>query len=115
MWNTVVESIEGDTALEKLRLRNVKTGITREITCDGIFIFVGTLPNTRMLRGILEMDDQGYIITDDDTRTSVEGIFACGDARKKLLRQIVTACAEGATAAFAARHYVDQLKGTSYD
>ena len=115
MWNTVVESIEGDTALEKLRLRNVKTGITREITCDGIFIFVGTLPNTRMLRGILEMDDQDYIITDDDTRTSVEGIFACGDARKKLLRQIVTACAEGATAAFAARHYVDQLKGTSYD
>ena len=55
------------------------------------------------------------IIIDDDTRTSLEGIFACGDARKKLLRQIVTACAEGATAAFAARHYVDQLKGTSYD
>jgi thioredoxin reductase (NADPH) len=115
IWNTVVESIEGDTALEKLRLRDVKTGIIRELTCDGVFIFVGTVPNTEMLKGVLEMDDRGYIITDDDTRTSVEGIFACGDARKKLLRQIVTACAEGATSAFAARHYVDQLKGTSYD
>ncbi len=61
------------------------------------------------------MDERGYIITDENMATSVPGIFACGDARKKLLRQIITACGEGATAAFAAQHYVENIKGSAYE
>lgn len=115
IWDTHVESIEGKDGVERVMLRNVKTGQTRELPCAGIFIFVGTTPNTQFLKGIVEMDEKGYILTDEDMRTSVKGVFACGDARKKMLRQIVTACGEGATAAFAAQHFVHAVKGTSYD
>jgi thioredoxin reductase (NADPH) len=115
IWNAVVEGIEGDMGVERLRLKDVSTGDSWERPCDGVFIFIGMVPNTQFLKGVVEMDDRGYILSDEDMRTSVEGIFACGDARKKLLRQIVTACGEGATAAFAAQHYVEHLKGTAYE
>lgn len=115
IWDTVVESIEGENGVEKIRLRNVKTGEIREKQCSGIFIFVGTVPSTGFLKGLVEMDERGYVLSDGNMKTSVDGIFVCGDARKKLFRQIITACGEGATAAFAARHYVDELKGTAYD
>lgn len=115
VWDTVVESIEGDDGFEKLRLRNVKTQETWEMPCAGVFIFVGMEPNTRVLQGLVDLDDNGYILTDENLQTSVSGIFACGDARQKMLRQIVTACGEGATAAYAAQHYVDRIKGRSYD
>jgi len=114
VWNTIVEAIEGESSVEKVRLKNLTTGRVWEKQCAGIFIFAGTVPNTGFLKGILDMDDRGYILTDEDMRTSVTGIFACGDARKKLLRQIVTACGEGATAAFSAGHYVNEVKGTAY-
>jgi thioredoxin reductase (NADPH) len=115
-WNTVVESIEGNQGgVEKVRLRDVKTGRTWEKPCAGVFIFVGMVPNTEFLRGVVDLDARGYIISDDDMKTSVDGLFACGDARKKLLRQVVTACGEGATAAFAAQHYVETQKGTAYE
>jgi thioredoxin reductase (NADPH) len=115
IWNSVVESIEGDGEVKGVILRDLKTGKRWQRPCDGIFIFVGTVPNTQFLKGLVEMDEQGYIITDEDMRTSVDGIFACGDARKKLLRQIITACGEGATAAFAAQRYVEKIKGTAYE
>jgi thioredoxin reductase (NADPH) len=115
IWNSVVDAIEGENGVERLRLRDVKTGRTWEKPCAGVFIFVGTIPNTQFLRGIVDMDEQGYILAGDEMRTSVEGIFACGDCRKKLLRQVITACGEGATAAFAAQHYVERLKGTAYE
>jgi thioredoxin reductase (NADPH) len=115
-WNSVVEAIEGNQGgVEKVRLRDVRKGNTSEKPCAGVFIFVGTVPNTEFLRGVVDLDERGYIISDDDMKTSVQGIFACGDARKKLLRQVVTACGEGATAAFAAQHYVEKLKGTAYE
>jgi thioredoxin reductase (NADPH) len=115
-WNTVVEAIEGGPkGVEKMRLRDVGTGRTWESPAAGVFVFVGTIPNTQILRGVVELDDNGYILTDEDMRTSVEGIFACGDARRKLLRQVVTACGEGATAAFASARYVEELKGTGYE
>jgi|Deesub1362B_J571_1020462.scaffolds.fasta_scaffold02174_5 thioredoxin reductase (NADPH) len=115
IWSTVVESIEGSQQVEKVRLKDLKTGNSWEKDCAGVFIFVGTTPNTQFLAGIVEMDERGYILTDEDMRTSVDGIFACGDARKKLLRQVITACGEGATAAFAAQQYVEKLKGTAYE
>jgi thioredoxin reductase (NADPH) len=115
IWDTIVESIGGKDGVETVMLRNVKTGQTSKLACTGVFIFVGTTPNTHFLKGVVEMDEKGYILTDEDMRTSVKGIFACGDARKKMLRQIVTACGEGATAAFAAQHFVHAVRGTSYD
>jgi len=102
VWNSVVEAIEGDR------------GRSWDRPCSGVFVFVGTVPNTHFLRGLLEMDDRGYIVTNEEMMTSVDGIFACGDARRKLLRQVVTACGEGATAAFAAQRYVEEVKGIAY-
>ncbi|MEJ5375276.1 MAG: thioredoxin-disulfide reductase [bacterium] len=116
VWNSVVESIEGGAAgVEKVRIRELTTGRIWEKPCSGVFVFVGMVPNTGFLRGLVEMDQKGYILTDDEMRTSLPGVFACGDARRKLLRQVVTACGDGATAAKAAARYVEELKGTAYD
>lgn len=114
-WKTVIKEIMGDTNVEAVRLASVDTGEERILECDGVFVFVGFVPSTEFLKGIVEMDEKGYIITDDNMATSVQGIFACGDARKKLLRQIITACGEGATAAFAAQHYIENIKGSAYE
>jgi thioredoxin reductase (NADPH) len=71
-------------------------------------------PNSGMVKGLVDTDEKGYIICDDEMRTSRDGVFACGDVRKKLLRQVVTAAGDGATAAFSAQHYVDRLRGREY-
>ena len=114
-WKSVVKEILGDEQVRSVRLSSVDTGEERLLECDGVFLFVGFTPNTAFLRDVVEMDQRGYIITDDNMTTSVPGVFACGDARKKLFRQIVTACGEGATAAFAAEMYVENMKGTAYE
>ena len=114
-WKSVVKEILGDDQVRSVRLSSVDTGEERILECDGVFLFVGFTPNTAFLRDVVEMDQRGYIITDDNMTTSVPGVFACGDARKKLFRQIVTACGEGATAAFAAEMYVEDMKGTAYE
>jgi len=113
-WKTVVKEVLGDNIVKAVRLSSVDGGEESVLECDGVFIFVGFAPNTEFLRGSIELDERGYVITDDNMTTSVPGVFACGDARKKLLRQIVTACGEGATAAFAAQMYVENIKGTAY-
>jgi thioredoxin reductase (NADPH) len=116
IWNSVVEEIEGGAeGVQKVRIRELPSGRRWEKPCAGVFIFVGMVPNTGFLKGLVEMDQRGYILTDDEMRTSVPGIFACGDARRKLLRQVVTACGDGATAARAAARYVEELRGTAYD
>ncbi|UCD55600.1 MAG: thioredoxin-disulfide reductase [Candidatus Omnitrophota bacterium] len=114
MWNSVLTAVSGDEKVKSVKIENVKTGEKKEIPCDGIFGAVGYIPNTDFLKGTLKLDKDGYVITDNNMKTSKEGIFACGDARKKLLRQIVTACGDGATAAFSARMYVEELKGIAY-
>lgn len=115
VWNSVVEAIEGGpTGVQKVRIRELTSGRSWEKPCSGVFVFVGMVPNTGFLRGVVELDSRGYILTDDEMRTPVQGVFACGDARKKLLRQVVTACGDGATAAKAASRYVEELRGTAY-
>ena len=114
-WKTVVEEIMGDDNVQAVRLKSVDGNEKSILECDGVFVFVGFTPNTEFLRGFLQLDERGYVITEDDMSTSVPGVFACGDARKKLLRQIVTACGEGATSSFAAEMYVDEIKGTVYE
>ncbi|HIH70000.1 thioredoxin-disulfide reductase [Methermicoccus shengliensis] len=104
LWNTVVESIEGKDAVEKVVLKDTNTGSTKELEVDGVFIYVGNVPLTGMVE--CEKDEGGYIITDERMRTSVEGMFAAGDCRAKRLRQITTAVADGAIAATEAAQYL---------
>ena len=114
-WNSVVKEIVGDSGVKALRLRDVHDpGKETTLAVDGVFILTGTIPNTSEFRGIVAMDAGGYIIVDPHMETSAPGIFACGDCIAKLLRQVVTACGDGATASFAAYEYVSGLKGTSY-
>ena len=114
-WDSVVEEILGEDGVTGVRIRNVKDPDRREdIPADGVFIFVGLVPNTAVVKGLVKLDDDGYIIADSDMKTSAEGIFACGDCIRKTLRQVVTACGDGATAAHGASLYVDDMKGQAY-
>ncbi|MBU2228019.1 MAG: FAD-dependent oxidoreductase, partial [Proteobacteria bacterium] len=113
-WNSVVESVEGLDLVQEVRLKDVKTGETRELPVNGIFIFAGLTPNTSPFRELVHVDAGGYITVDANMQTSVPGIFAAGDCTAKRLRQVVTACGDGATAAFSAQLYVEELKGEAY-
>jgi len=106
VWSTQVIEILGKENVEAVKVKNLITQQESKIPCQGIFIFVGLIPNTDFLKGIIELDEAGYIITDEEMKTSKEGVFAGGDCRKKRLRQIVTACGDGAMAAFSAQRYV---------
>ena len=114
VWDSVVIKILGNKKVESVLIQNKKTDKEKKITCQGVFVFVGYIPNSKFLKELVKLDKRGYILTDDNMMTSQEGIYACGDVRKKLLRQVVTACGEGATAAFAAQKYIEELKGVSY-
>jgi thioredoxin reductase (NADPH) len=114
-WNSVVEEISGGDVVEKVKIRDVKSPDMRmEIPAQGVFIFIGLTPKTDLVRGILDLDADGYIVVDRDMQTSAKGIFAGGDCIRKNLRQVVTACGDGASAAASAQHYVEELKGESY-
>lgn len=114
MWNTTIEEIKGDGVVTSMIVKDTKTGETREIEADeedgtfGIFVFVGFDPKSQLFEGKLEMENR-YIVTDKYMHTSVPGIFAAGDVIVKHLRQVVTACGDGAVAATEAQHYVENL------
>ncbi|HNR05121.1 MAG TPA: thioredoxin-disulfide reductase [Bacillota bacterium] len=108
MWDTVPEEIYGDGIVEGIKLRNVKTNEVTDFRTDGVFMFVGTKPISDFAKGVVEMDQKGYIMADEEMRTSVEGIFAAGDVRVKSLRQVVTAAADGAIAAVNAEKYIEK-------
>ncbi|MFH1380806.1 MAG: FAD-dependent oxidoreductase, partial [Candidatus Omnitrophota bacterium] len=114
LWNSVVQEIEGKEKTESLKIKNIKTDKEASLPFDGVFIFAGYTPNSSFLKSFIKLDKDGYVNTDDDMKTEKIGVFVCGDVRKKLLRQIVTACGDGATAAFSAKKYVDELKGVAY-
>ena len=105
VWNSVVEEIAGGDMVEKVVVRNVKTGETSELPLAGVFVFVGTEPNVDFLDGQLERNGR-WIVTNNHMETSEEGVFAAGDVRDKFLRQVVTAAADGAIAAMAAYEYI---------
>ena len=108
-WNSNVRELKFENALTGAVLENTITGETEEIQLDGMFVSVGEAPVTELFRDQLELDDVGYIVADETTKTSIPGVFAAGDVRTKALRQIVTAAADGAVAAYFAEDYLRNL------
>jgi thioredoxin reductase (NADPH) len=104
IWNSQVSELLGDEKLSGVKLRNVLSGQEQELQLDGLFISIGRQPATELFRGQLELDEGGYIVADESTRTSIPGVYAVGDVRTKEVRQIVTAAADGAVAA----HYAEE-------
>ena len=107
LWSQAPLAFSGENGVESVRLRKLKDNTEYDLAVQGAFVFVGTVPNTQFLNGVVEMDQEGFIITDKKQETSVPGVFAAGDCCAKILRQIVTAAGEGATAAFAAQRYLE--------
>ncbi len=106
IWNTVVTSIEGEDAVERLKLRNVVTNEESALDVSAIFIFIGLHPNTEFLKGTLKTDRGGHIYVNEWMDTEVPGLFAAGDVRANSARQVVSAAGDGATAAIRADHYI---------
>ncbi len=108
LWNSNVKEILGRTKVEGVIVRDKTSRELRKIPVAGIFVYIGTIPNSNFVKNILHLDEKGYIITDEKLETSVEGIFAAGDVRKSPLKQVTTAVGEGALAAISAQKYVEQ-------
>ena len=109
VWDSAITEILSDGRVTGVRVQNLKDGSEQELAFSGLFVSIGRKPATDFLKGVLELDDYGYIVADESTCTSIPGVFAVGDVRTKALRQVVTAVADGATAI----HYVEEfLSGT---
>jgi len=107
IWNTVVESIEGDAAVEEVVLKNIKTGAERLFETDGVFIFIGHIPNTQLFEGQLKLDADGYIIVNNYMETNIPGVYAAGEVADPHFRQVITSAGMGAAAAIQATRYLE--------
>lgn len=111
IFDTAVETVNGDGGVIKnLSLKNLKTGAKSTLDVGALFIYVGFRPNSNLVREPLKKDEGGYIVTNDRMETSVPGIFACGDVRSQLVRQVTNAVGDGTTAAVAAEKYIEALE-----
>lgn len=108
IWNSVVTGLQADKKLTAVELKDVKTGETRVLPADGLFVAIGQLPESSLAAGQVANDQAGYIIAGEDTKTSVPGVFAAGDVRTKAVRQIITAAADGAVAVHFAEEYLNE-------
>ena len=107
IWDTVVTETVGTDKLEALKLKNVKSGEETILETDGLFIFIGHIPNTQMFKGQLEMSDLGYITINDKMETNIPGVFAAGEAADPHFRQVVTSAGMGAAAAIQATRFLE--------
>lgn len=107
VWDSVVEEIEGNGKVERVRVRNLKTDDEVELDTDGVFIFIGHYPNSDLFKDQLEMDKAGYLVTDDRMMTSVPGVFAAGEIQDPVFRQITTSVGQGAAAAMMAERWLE--------
>lgn len=107
VWDTIPLRIIGENGVEAIELENVKTGDVSQIEVHGVFVFIGTLPNTELVRELVDLDKNGFIVTNPRMESSIPGIFAAGDIRSKAFRQISTAVGDGAEAAFAVEKYLE--------
>lgn len=107
IFDSVVESINGDAKVDGLTIKNVKTGETSELKVDGLFIFIGQTANTELVQGLVKTDEWGFVVADESTRTSKPGIYVAGDVRAKEYRQITTAVSDGTVAAKSSEKYIN--------
>ncbi len=110
LWDSRVSELLGDEKISGIEIENVKSGEKTKIAVDGIFVSIGRTPETEMFKGQLELDEKGYIVADESTKTNIRGVFAAGDVRCKEIRQVVTAAADGAIAAHYAEEYIAHNK-----
>jgi len=108
-WDSIVEEIIGNNSVEKIKLKNVKDNNTKTIEIDGVFILIGSIPNNSLFKDLNITDKTGYILTDENMKTSIKGLYAAGDIRVKSLRQVATAVGDGATAAVQIQEYLETL------
>ncbi len=111
IWDTVVEEITGDGVVQAVKLKNVKTDAVTDMDTDGVFIFIGHIPNTQLYDGQLEMDDSGYLVVDRYMQTNVPGVYAAGEVADSHFRQVVTSTGMGAAAAMQAIHFLEEQEG----
>ena len=110
LWDKVIETIEGDvTGLTGVVLKDTKTGTTSDLPLSGLFIAIGVVPKAEFLTSILDLDDEGYILAGEDCLTSMPGVFAAGDVRKKILKQVATAVGDGAVAAIMVERHLEGI------
>ena len=109
LWDSVAEEILGEDEVTGLRIVDLKTEEKRDLDVDGVFVAVGMEPDTGLVKGVVKLDENGYVCAGEDCVTSIPGVFAAGDMRTKPLRQVVTAVADGANAALSAMKYLDGL------
>ncbi len=107
VWDTAVQKVIGKDKVEGVLLKNLKTGVETDFRTDGLFVFVGHDPNSKLVRGLIDMNEQGYVLTQESLQTSIPGIFAAGEIRQGAVKQLVTACGEGCEAALAAQAYLE--------
>ncbi|MEE8521285.1 MAG: thioredoxin-disulfide reductase [Gemmatimonadota bacterium] len=115
IWDTVIEEVLGDSGMERLRLKNVKTGDERFLDATGLFVFIGFRPNTGLMEDHVDHDEAGYFITDRDMRTSIPGLFVAGDVRSQMTRQITTAVGDATTAVITAEKYLKELAEPAHE
>ncbi len=113
-WKKVVKEIRGDRTVEGLLLADVDSGGEEEIKVAGVFLYVGNIPNTEMLRGVVDLDPNGFILTDASLETNTKGVFAAGDARSGAVWQVAAAVGDGVRAAINAQFHVESMEGTAY-
>ncbi|WP_434510643.1 thioredoxin-disulfide reductase [Desulfitobacterium sp. AusDCA] len=116
IWNSTVEEVMGEDSVKGVKIKNLKTGGSSELACQGVFFFVGMIPSTHFIKDSgIEMDKRGYIPVNEMMETNLEGVYAVGDNRVKYLRQVVSAAGDGATAAVAAERYIEELDAFNAD
>ncbi len=109
IWDSVVDELQGQFGVEGITVRNIKTGSTRTLDVSGLFVAIGLTPSTDLVKVKVTLDPDGYIVTDEKMQTNIPGVYAAGDIRSKILRQVITAASDGAVAAYSAEHYINSL------
>jgi thioredoxin reductase (NADPH) len=113
-WKKTVKEIRGENTVTGLLLADVDDGSEEEVPVDGVFLYVGNVPNTEEIKGIIDLDEKGFVLADDSLQTNVKGVFAAGDLRSGAVWQVAAAVGDGVRAALRAQFHVESLKGTAY-
>ncbi|MEM3883497.1 MAG: FAD-dependent oxidoreductase, partial [Methanothrix sp.] len=113
IWNNVVEEVLGDAKVTGVKIRDVNTNEQKQLSFDGVFVAIGYKPNTDFLKGKLDLDQAGYIITEDEVKTKIPGVYVAGDVADHVYRQAITAAASGTKAALEVRAFIQNLEYVS--